>query len=108
MSTADDQARELAARGALGTRLRHLVDSGVIQVHPSFVITGFTTDDDGLTVRATTPAGEQQLTVDLLVPAAVEGVLTEENAGDVTARIVVEGANGPTTSAADRILLGTP
>ena len=42
--------------------------------------------------------------VDLLVPAAVEGVLTEENAGDVTARIVVEGANGPTTSAADRIL----
>ncbi|WP_367404041.1 FAD-dependent oxidoreductase [Kocuria marina] len=60
---------ELAARGALGTRLRHLVESGVIQVHTSFTITGFTANDDGLTVRATTPAGEQQLTADLLVPA---------------------------------------
>lgn len=60
---------ELAARGALGTRLRRLVESGVIEVHPSVVITGFATDDDGLTVRAATPAGEQQLEVDLLVPA---------------------------------------
>ncbi|MEX5265262.1 NAD(P)-binding domain-containing protein [Kocuria sp. CPCC 205231] len=60
---------ELAARGALGTRLRHLVESGAIGVHPSFVITGFTTTAEGLGVRATTPAGEQQLEVDLLVPA---------------------------------------
>ena len=42
--------------------------------------------------------------VDLLVPAAVEGVLTEDNAADVKARIIVEGANGPTTGEADRIL----
>ncbi|MGQ1837659.1 NAD(P)-binding domain-containing protein [Kocuria turfanensis] len=60
---------ELAARGALGTRLRRLVESGVIQVHPSFTITGFTTTGERLTVRAATPAGEQQLAVDLLVPA---------------------------------------
>lgn len=60
---------ELAARGALGTRLRHLVESGVIEVHTSFVITGFTPGEHGLTVRATTPAGDQELTVDLLVPA---------------------------------------
>ena len=44
------------------------------------------------------------LDVDLLVPAAVEGVLHEGNAADVRARVVVEGANGPTTTAADRIL----
>lgn len=60
---------ELAARGALGTRLRHLVESGVIEMHTSFTITGFSTTDDGLAVSATTPTGEQQLEVDLLVPA---------------------------------------
>jgi glutamate dehydrogenase (NAD(P)+) len=42
--------------------------------------------------------------VTVLVPAAIEGVLTAENAPKVRARIVVEGANGPTTPAADEIL----
>ena len=45
-----------------------------------------------------------ELEVDLLVPAAIEGVLHEGNAAAVSARVVVEGANGPTTAAADRIL----
>jgi glutamate dehydrogenase (NAD(P)+) len=51
-------------------------------------------------------ANEDLLTldVDVLVPAAVEGVLTHENAPQVKARWVVEGANGPTTSRADAIL----
>src|SRR5690606_19277870 len=55
---------------------------------------------------AETIPGEQllTLTVDLLVPAAVEGVLTGANAHEVRARVVVEGANGPTTADADRIL----
>lgn len=44
------------------------------------------------------------LDVDVLVPAAVEGVLTHENAPQVKARWVVEGANGPTTPRADAIL----
>ena len=44
------------------------------------------------------------LDVDLLVPAAVEGVLHGDNAAQVRARLVVEGANGPTTQDADRIL----
>jgi glutamate dehydrogenase (NAD(P)+) len=44
------------------------------------------------------------LDVDVLVPAAVEGVLHEGNAAAVRARVVVEGANGPTTTEADRIL----
>ncbi|GAA3520703.1 Glu/Leu/Phe/Val family dehydrogenase [Nocardioides daeguensis] len=42
--------------------------------------------------------------VDLLVPAAVEGVLRGDNAGRVRATVIVEGANGPTTPEADRIL----
>ncbi|WP_084074112.1 Glu/Leu/Phe/Val dehydrogenase [Demequina sp. NBRC 110052] len=50
------------------------------------------------------PAYLLALEVDVLVPAAVEGVLTEDNAHAVQATIVVEGANGPTTKAADAIL----
>jgi glutamate dehydrogenase (NAD(P)+) len=42
--------------------------------------------------------------VDVLVPAALEGVLTGANAGDVRAKIIVEGANGPLTSDADNML----
>jgi len=51
-------------------------------------------------------ANEDLLTadVDVLVPAAVEGVLTHSNAHEVKARWVVEGANGPTTPRADEIL----
>ncbi|MFC7074395.1 glutamate dehydrogenase GdhB [Halovenus rubra] len=45
-----------------------------------------------------------ELDVDVLVPAALGNVLTEDNAGDIEADIIVEGANGPTTSAASDIL----
>ncbi|QLG61760.1 glutamate dehydrogenase GdhB [Halorarum salinum] len=45
-----------------------------------------------------------ELDVDVLIPAAVGNVITTENAADVEADLVVEGANGPTTFAADAIL----
>lgn len=50
-------------------------------------------------------AGADVLTadVDVLVPAALETVLTEANAGAVRAPLIVEGANGPTTPEADAI-----
>jgi glutamate dehydrogenase (NAD(P)+) len=44
------------------------------------------------------------LKCDVLVPAALEAVITEHNAGKLRCRVLAEGANGPTTPAADRIL----
>jgi len=42
--------------------------------------------------------------VDVLVPAAVEDVITEHNAHDIKAKLIVEGANGPTSASADPII----
>lgn len=46
-----------------------------------------------------------ELDCDVLVPAALENVITGENAGRVKARIVIEGANGPITADANEQLL---
>jgi len=44
------------------------------------------------------------LDVDVLLPAAMENVITRKNADKVRAKVICEGANGPTTPGADRIL----
>lgn len=44
------------------------------------------------------------LECDVLIPAALEGQITVENAEDIRAKFIVEGANGPTTADADEIL----
>ncbi len=51
-----------------------------------------------------TPEEFWALETEILIPAALEGQLHEGNAGSVRARIVIEGANGPTTPEADDIL----
>ena len=45
-----------------------------------------------------------ELDVDFLIPAAIGGVINEDNVGDVSADYIVEIANGPTTREADEVL----
>ncbi len=45
-----------------------------------------------------------ELDVDVLVPAALESVITEKNASNIKAKVVLELANGPTSNGADEIL----
>ncbi|MFM8912433.1 MAG: Glu/Leu/Phe/Val family dehydrogenase, partial [Flammeovirgaceae bacterium] len=44
------------------------------------------------------------LPVDVLVPAATEDVITANNAGKIQAKLIIEGANGPTSSKADNVI----
>jgi glutamate dehydrogenase (NAD(P)+) len=74
------------------------VDDAIAYVQKNRSLQGYTKADvipsaDLLTVK-----------VDVLLPAALENVITTRNAGEIKARIICEGANGPTTAAADSIL----
>jgi len=67
------------------------------------------TDEDGTLAggKAGEPITNEELLildVDVLIPAAVENVLTKETAPRVRAKLVVEGANGPTTPQGDEAL----
>ena len=70
--------------------IRHVKEDKAISDFPDVEII---TNEDLLT-----------LDCDVLIPASIEGQITRYNADNVKAGIIVEGANGPTTPEADRIL----
>ncbi len=67
--------------------------------------TGSILDFPGATNLPTREAG-LELECDILIPAALENQITEENAPRIKAKIVAEAANGPTTAGAEDILVG--
>lgn len=64
--------------------------------------TGFVSDFPG--TEAITNAEILEVECDILMPAAVQSVITEENANEIKAKLIMEAANGPTTPAAEKIL----
>ena len=74
------------------------VDAAVEYVRRHKTLEGFAGGD------AVTNDELLELDVDVLVPAALENVITSRNAARVKARVICEGANGPTSAAADAIL----
>ena len=99
-----------------GAKVTHLSDKDVALYHPggidvtaayAFVAQGGTLaawrDQYAKDVEVVSGADVLAADVDILVPAALESVLTESNAGAVRAPLIVEGANGPTTAEADAI-----
>jgi glutamate dehydrogenase (NAD(P)+) len=81
-------------------------DAGIdpVALHAFVVGGGRLAEYDGEGCEEITP--EQLLGVDceVLIPAALGGMIHRDNADDIKARLIVEGANSPTTPAADEIL----
>ncbi|WP_247002351.1 glutamate dehydrogenase GdhB [Halosolutus gelatinilyticus] len=109
--------------GSVGANAARLLDEWGASVVAVSDVNGAVYDPDGIDVAAIPSHDEEpeavtgvtrgtrlsnddllELDVDVLVPAAVGNVITEENADAVRADVVVEGANGPTTFGGDAIL----
>lgn len=90
---------------AIGDRSVSIYDPNGIDVDDAIAHVQKNRSLDGY-ARGEVISGADLLTldVDVLVPAALENVITTKNAGQIRARIICEGANGPTTAAADSIL----
>jgi glutamate dehydrogenase (NAD(P)+) len=108
--------------GSVGANAARLLDSFGASVVAVSDVDGSIYDPDGLDTEDVLSHEEQpgmvsgydasnslsnadllELDVDVVVPAAIGNVLTADNADDVRADLIVEGANGPTTTRADGI-----
>ncbi len=90
---------------AIGDRSASLHDEKGIDIDAAIAYVAKNRSLEGFP-GATQITGAELLTldVDVLVPAALENVITTKNAADIRARVICEGANGPTTAAADAML----
>ena len=90
---------------AIGDRALSIYNSDGIDVNDAIAYVAKHRHLDGYS-KGEVISGADLLTldVDVLVPAALENVITTKNAAGIRARIICEGANGPTTAAADSIL----
>lgn len=108
--------------GSVGSNAARLLDDWGADVVAVSDVNGAIYDPEGLNTHAVPSHHEEpegvmhydapqnvaneellELDVDVLIPAAVGNVLTGANADVIMAEIIVEGANGPTTTAADEI-----
>jgi glutamate dehydrogenase (NAD(P)+) len=102
-------AQQLSRAGArvvaIGDRTGALHDARGIDVHDAAAWVRRHGTLEGY-AKGTTLTNDELLTleVDVLVPAALENVITTKNAPRVRAKVICEGANGPTTAEADEIL----
>ncbi|QLH76638.1 Glu/Leu/Phe/Val dehydrogenase [Halosimplex rubrum] len=108
--------------GSVGANAARLLDDWGATIVAVSDVNGAAYDPDGVDTRAIPTHDEEpeavtkyadetisnedvlELDVDVLIPAAVGNVITENNVGDIQAALIVEGANGPITFAADSIL----
>ena len=119
----DETTVAIQGFGSVGANAARLLDSYGANVVAVSDVDGGIYDPAGLDTEAVISHEEQpgmvsgdgasdtlsnaellELDVDVVIPAAIGNVLTADNADDVRADIVVEGANGPTTTHGDEIL----
>jgi glutamate dehydrogenase (NAD(P)+) len=118
----DDTTIAVQGYGSVGANAARLLDDWGATIVAISDVNGAMYDADGIDTRSIPSHDEEpeavteyadevitndellELDVDVLIPAALGNVITEENADAIRADIVVEGANGPTTSTADAIL----
>ncbi|OYR58419.1 amino acid dehydrogenase, partial [Halorubrum sp. E3] len=94
----DPDGLDVAALGA------HVDAGGLIEEYVAGEYRGNADGSSWDDPDAITNAELLTLDVDVLIPAAVEGVITADNVDDLRASAIVEAANGPTTVAADKAL----
>ena len=85
------------------------VDGGVTGFESVAALWKYFTENRSLNMPGTDKLTQEELLhldVDVLIPAALSDAITEKSAPGIRAKIVVEGANAPTTPGGDQILAG--